>query len=130
MTSVTETNEPWTDAQLSTFADQDELVVVVHRAELDTKRVPIWLVVVDGAVYVRSYKGVGSMWFRRVQADFRQDIELGSDDVPVTFENVDRTNRVNAAISAEFARKYARFDYVSAMSEPAAVEATLRILSR
>jgi len=120
----------WTDSQLATLAAQDELVVIVHREGNETKHVPIWLVVVEGAVYVRSYKGVGSLWFRRVQAHFDQAIELDGGDGDVTFENVDRLDHINHAISAEFTRKYARFDYVTAMSEPAAIEATLRILPR
>ncbi|HEX4444101.1 MAG TPA: DUF2255 family protein [Galbitalea sp.] len=120
----------WTEDLLRELSDTEELVLVVSRTGYDTIRVPVWVVAVDGDVYLRSYKGVTSMWFRRVETDADQSIHVDSADVPVHFENVDRLDHVNRAIDAEFNRKYARFDYVSAMSEPAAVEATLRVLPR
>jgi hypothetical protein len=120
-------DQTWSAAQL-TGIDHEELVLVVSRADSEALRVPVWPVIVDGHVYVRSYKGVTSTWFRRVQADQRQAIELTGRDIPVLFENVDRDDHVNRAISAAYDTKYASFDYRSAMSDPAAVEATLRIL--
>jgi hypothetical protein len=108
----------------------EELTLVVSREGHPTKRVPVWVVTVDGEVYVRSYKGVTSMWFRRVEADSAQALGLPGGDVDVVFRNVDRTDPVNGAISAAFTAKYAKYDYVGAMSEPAAIEATLRILPR
>jgi hypothetical protein len=120
----------WPDATIADLASLEELVLVIGRVGYDTLRVPVWEVVVDGDVYVRSFKGVTSMWFRRVQADADQAIQFGDADVPVRFVNVDRLDHVNRAIDAEFDRKYARFDYVTAMSEPAAVEATVRLLPR
>lgn len=120
----------WPEPQRATLANTEELVLVIAREGHDLLRVPVWVVGVDGDIYVRSYKGVTSMWFRRVQANFDQAIELGGADVPVRFENVDRLDHVNKAIDAEFDRKYARFDYVGSMSEPAAVEATVRLFPR
>jgi hypothetical protein len=120
-----------TDWQQTTFSeidDNEELTLVVSREGKPTKRVPVWVVTVGDDVYVRSYKGVTSMWFRRVQADQHQALGLSAGDVAVVFENVDRTDPVNEAISAAFTAKYTKYDYVSAMSEPAAVEATLRIV--
>jgi hypothetical protein len=114
----------------STFAEIDrteELILVIGRAGRDAERIPVWVVTVDADVYVRSHKGVTSLWFRRVQDDPKQALGLAAGDVDVTFENVDRRDPINKSISAAFTRKYARFDYVSAMSDPAAVEATLRI---
>jgi hypothetical protein len=114
----------------STFAEIDraeELVLVIGRAGGDAKRVPVWVVTVDADVYVRSYTGVTSLWFRRVQADPLQAVRLAGGELPVVFENVDRRDKINKVISAAFTRKYAKFDYVSAMTDPAAVEATLRV---
>jgi hypothetical protein len=120
----------WPEAKLAELTDTQELVLVIGRARHETIRVPVWVVAVDGAVYVRSYKGVTSVWFRRVQADLDQAIRLGDSDVPVRFENVDRLDHVNRGIDAEYNRKYSRFDYVGSMSYPAAVEATLRVHPR
>jgi hypothetical protein len=120
----------WSEPDLTELHDLEELVLVIGRVGYETIRVPVWEVVVDDQLYVRSFKGVTSMWFRRVQADADQAIRFGDADVPVHFENVDRLDHVNHAINAEFDRKYARFNYVTAMSEPAAVEATVRLLPR
>jgi len=120
----------WTSAQLAELTAAEELVLVLHRDGRETLRVPVWLVVVDGTLFVRSYKGVTSLWFRRVQADADQAIVLKSGDLLVHFENVERLDHVNRAIDAEFNRKYGSDAYVSAMSTPAAVEATLRIQPR
>jgi hypothetical protein len=122
------TEHRWPTALLAEIERSEELVLVVAREGHDTLRVPVWPVTVDDAVYVRSYKGVTSMWFRRVEAQKHQAVALGGQDVPVVFEDVDRDDHVNRAISAAYDRKYEKFDYRSAMSEPAAIEATLRIL--
>jgi hypothetical protein len=124
------TNRTWPEAEFALLTTTEELVLVVSRADREPIRVPVWVVTTNGDVYVRSYKGVTSVWFRRVEANPDQAIQLQSGDTPVRFENVDRHDHVNRAIDAEYDRKYARFDYVSAMSEPAAVEATLRVLPR
>lgn len=118
----------WPTALLAEIERSEELVLVVARDGRDTLRVPVWPVTVDNEVYVRSYKGVTSMWFRRVAARKEQAVALAGRDIPVVFEDVDRDDRINRAISAAYDRKYQKFDYRSAMSEPAAVEATLRIL--
>lgn len=120
----------WAAEKLDWIRDTEELVLVLAREGSDTIRVPVWPVVVDGEAYVRSYLGVTRMWFRRVQANLDQQIELDGTDTQVRFENVDRLAHVNKAIDAEFKRKYASFEYRDSMSMPAAVEATLRILPR
>ncbi|HEY4270061.1 MAG TPA: DUF2255 family protein [Galbitalea sp.] len=122
------TQSDWPTAQLAEIERSEELVLVIARDGHDTLRVPVWPVTVDEDVYVRSYKGVTSVWFRRVAREKRQAIVLAGGDMPVMFEDVDRDDHVNRAISAAYDRKYERFDYRSAMSEPAAIEATLRIL--
>jgi hypothetical protein len=120
----------WTPAQFDELTTAEELVLVIARAGHDTLRFPVWMVTVGAAAYVRSYLGVSSMWFRRVQAEADQAISFDGADLEVRFENVDRLDPVNRAIDAEFDRKYASFDYVDSTSEPAAVEATLRLVRR
>ena len=123
-------NAEWSSSQFDELTSSDELELVISRVGHDILRLPVWMVTVDGALYVRSFRGVTSMWFRRVQADADQQIRVGGSDIPVHFENVGRLDHVNKEIDAEYNRKYARFDYVDSMSEPAAVDATVRILPR
>lgn len=101
---------------------------MIARADKDPQRVPVWLVVVEGGLYVRSYLGVTSGWYRSVVAHPEQAVVVGGDDVPVVFESVARKDAVNSGIDAAYLDKYARFDYRDAMVEPAALDATLRIL--
>ena len=118
----------WSTSQLQSVADAEELVLVISRAERAALRFPVWPVVVDGDLYVRSYLGVTTGWYRGVVANPRQGVVLDDRDVEVLFEFVPRTDAVNKDIDAAFLDKYARFDYRDAMVEPAAVDATLRIL--
>jgi hypothetical protein len=118
----------WTASQLDGLADAEELVLVISRAERATLRFPVWMVVVDGDLYVRSYLGVTNGWYRAVVANPQQAIELDGVDVDVVFEFVPRTDTVNDAIGPAYLGKYARFDYRDEMVAPVAVDATLRIL--
>jgi hypothetical protein len=113
---------------LANVADAEEVVLVISRAERATLRFPVWPVVVNGGLYVRSYLGVTTGWYRRVVTNPRQAIVLDDTDVDVLFEFVPRTDEINRAIDSAFLDKYTRFDYRDAMVEPAAVDATLRIL--
>ena len=101
---------------------------LISRAERATLRFPVWMVVVDGNLYVRSYLGVTNGWYRAVQANPRQAISLDGRDVGIEFDFVPATDPVNDAIGSAYLRKYARFDYRDEMVAPVAIDATLRIL--
>ena len=120
----------WSASQLENVADVEELVLVISRAERAPLRFPVWPVVVDGDLYVRSYLGVTAGWYQGVVANQNQAIVLNDNDndVDVLFEFVPRTDAVNRGIDAAFLRKYATDDYRDAMITPLALDATLRIL--
>jgi hypothetical protein len=117
----------WTPDQLRHLSEDEELVLVLTRADKPVLRVPVWPVAVGDQAYVRSYRGVTSGWYRAVMAECNQQIALG-DDIPVCFENVDATDAINPDIDSEFLRKYAADDYRDAMITTLALDATLRIL--
>jgi hypothetical protein len=118
----------WTASQLDELADAEELVLVISRAERATLRFPVWMVVVDGSLYVRSYLGVTNGWYRAVIANPHQAIVLDGVDVDIVFDFVPATDPVNDAIGSTYLSKYARFDYRNEMVAPVAIGATLRIL--
>ena len=107
------------------LASAEEVVLVMHRDGHPEKRVPVWVVVVDGVPYLRSYKGVGSVWFRRALADARQAVEVGGQRLDATFQAIG--DELEQPISEAFATKYARFSYADSMTAPIAVEATVRV---
>lgn len=122
------TDQTWTPEQLAELVGAEELVLVLSREGRKDLRFPVWLVVVDDALYVRSYQGVTTGWYRAVVAEQHQSIVIDGRDTRVLFEFVPRTDDVNRAIDSAYLAKYASFDYRDAMVEPAAVDATLRIL--
>jgi len=120
----------WSEAQLDEVANAEELVLVISRPERAALRFPVWTVVVGGAIYVRSYRGVTNGWYRAVVANPQQAIVLGSGDVEIRFEFVQGNDAVNEPVSAAFVLKYANDEYRDSMIEPMAIGATLRILPR
>jgi hypothetical protein len=122
--------QDWTPQQLSELADVEELVLVLDSPDRPVLRVPVWPIVVGSDAYVRSYRGGTSGWYRRVLVNRDQAVALSAGDRAVHFESVDPAADVNAALDAEFLRKYATDDYRTAMVTPLALDATLRILPR
>jgi hypothetical protein len=120
----------WTPTQLADLTDREELVLVIERADRPVLRVPVWLVTVGDHAYVRSYLGVTNGWYRRVIAQRDQAIELGGGDIPVLFESVSATDKVNEGINAAYLSKYATTEYRDEMVTPLALDATLRVVPR
>jgi hypothetical protein len=118
----------WSASQLNELGDAEELVLAISRVERSTLRFPVWLVVVDGDPYVRSYLGVTNGWYRAVLANPRQAIVLDGVDVDVRFEPVPSADPVNDVIGSAYLEKYSKFDYRDEMVATIAVDATLRIL--
>jgi hypothetical protein len=82
---------------------------------------PIWVVVVDGVPYVRSYAGERGAWWRRARADGQA--ELGVRVVPETGGELDR--RVSDAYRAKYGRHWP--GPTEAMLTPPVVATTLRL---
>ena len=126
----------WTSDELNKIGSADELDITTIRPDgTPRKPVTIWVVRVDGGsvggLYVRSWKGRGSGWFRGTQR--RQDghIRAGGVDKDVTF--VEETNpAINAQIDAAYRKKYGHYDaqYVDPMVVSPAREATIKLVPR
>lgn len=124
----------------STAWDSDVLAHLASAKEVDITPVDadgtrrdartIWSIGVDGALYVRSWKGRGAVWFRDVLETGRGEVAVtgGGVSQPVTIEEVEVEDPVQAAISATFLTKYSDDGYAGAMNEDAPVSATLRLL--
>ena len=63
--------------------EADEIEMRTPRGDGSTSSRPIWVVVVDGAPYVRSYQGERGAWYRRARADGRANIGVEGDNVAV-----------------------------------------------
>ena len=105
---------------LERFARERE----VHVGERRT--IPIWIVVVDGDAYVRSYRGEGGRWYQRARETGRVVIE----GIPFGVEPVDDP-ALNERISEAFRTKYGATSPrpTEAMVTPQVVATTLRLTS-
>lgn len=97
--------------------------------------VPIWVVAVDGDLYVRSYRGGDGAWYRHATQHPFGAIRFGNHQMEVTFAPAGGAVRpaVDAVYRAKYARyraKYARYgdNYLRPMLAEPAVAATLRVI--
>jgi hypothetical protein len=122
----------WTTDELAAIAAADELEIAPLRPD-GTQRPPvtIWVVRDGDDLYVRSYRGRDSGWFRGTQASHEGRIRAGGVDRDVTF--VDEADPgVNDQIDAAYRAKYRRFgaSYVDPMVADGARAATLKLAPR
>jgi hypothetical protein len=115
----------------------DELVAIGTAVEIDiapigpdgiaARPTTIWVVEVDGHLYVRSYHGPDGAWYRQARGSHRGRITAGATTYEVTF--VEPSGVDAAVIDAAYRQKYARHgrSYVDAMVNGRAVAATLRL---
>lgn len=122
----------WTSDELHAIGGADELRVSVQRTD-GTLRNPlsIWVVRVGDDLYVRSYKGTGSLWYRGIQATHAGHIQSGGVDKDVTF--VDGADQaVGVAIDAAYRDKYRSYSasYVDPILAAPARGATVKLVPR
>ena len=122
----------WTTNELAAIAAADELEIAPLRPD-GTQHAPvtIWVVRDGDDLYVRSFRGRDSGWFRGTQASHEGRIRAGGVDKDVTF--VDEADPgVNDQIDAAYRDKYRRFgaSYVDPMVADRARAATLKLAPR
>ena len=122
----------WTSDELAAIASADELEIAPQRLD-DAQRPPvtIWVVRTGDDLYVRSYRGGGSAWFRGAEISHEGHIRRGGVDKDVTFVDV-ADSGVNDQIDAAYRAKYRRFgaSYVDPMVAERARTATLKLAPR
>ena len=120
----------WAASDLTEIDAAQEIRLVMHREGRPELRVPVWPIVTGGQLFVRSWAGAESKWYRRALADAAQAIEVGGRQIDVTFEPVADYDEI--AIADGYRAKYHRTgeSYVDAMVAPKAVEATVRLTPR
>jgi hypothetical protein len=122
----------WTSDELNKIAAAEELQIASVRGDGTLRKpVTIWVVRVSDDLYVRSYKGRGSSWFRGIQDRHEGHIRAGGVDKNVTFmEEAD--SDINDQIDAAYRTKYRRYgaSYVDSMLAPEARAATTKLVPR
>ncbi|MFT3899360.1 MAG: DUF2255 family protein [Gordonia sp. (in: high G+C Gram-positive bacteria)] len=98
----------WSAAELAEFSSQDELFIETRRKDGSTvSAVPIWMVVVDEKLYVRTWEVRTTGWYGRAVRDGTAAVSTGGPKTPVTVEQVGSLD--SDAIEAAYRRKYRRY---------------------
>jgi hypothetical protein len=118
----------WTAQELERIAETDDLEISSKRAD-DTYRpfVPIWVVRVGNDLYVRSYKGRDSGWYRHALAAGTGRIRAAGIERDATF--MEPGTELAMEIDEAYRTKYSRFgrSFIDPMIAAPARGAALRI---
>jgi hypothetical protein len=121
----------WTSEELEKIAAADELRLVSIRRDGTPRRpVTIWVVRSGDDLYVRSWRGSTSAWFRDVQDRHHGRVHAGGVNKDVLF--VEAAGEANDEIDAAYRTKYQRYGatYVEPMVGPEARASTLKLVPR
>jgi hypothetical protein len=106
----------------------------VHEVAIRTEKHPksgvvIWVVVADGAVFVRSVYGSKGRWYRDLAAGGSATLEFSGHSAAVLAVPESDLGAIDRA-SREYLRKYQPSPYASAMVKPEVLPTTLRLEPR
>ncbi len=122
----------WTSEELKKIGTAEELQIASRRSDGTLRKpVTIWVVRLGDDLYVRSYKGRTSAWFRGVQARHEGHIRAGGVDKDVSFVDVSDSD-LNDPIDAAYRTKYRRYaaSIVNSIVSPEARSATIKLVPR
>jgi hypothetical protein len=119
------------DAEMLRLLDETREVRVETRRDANAPehRTKIWVVTVDGAVFVRSVRGEEGRWYREVRAaNLTAALHVGGNRIPVRADPVTDQTAIEA-VSEAYREKYGRTSPGStrAMLQPKTLRTTLRL---
>lgn len=100
------------------------------RAGTEHKYTGVWVVVVEGRVFARSWSDKPTGWFRAFRKQPAGTIQIGDREIPVRGKVV-RSARILAAVTAAFGEKYntkGSLKWVEGFAEPERVVNTLEFI--
>ena len=117
-------------ATLDTLKKVEEIRIATAAAGAKTKhRATIWVVVVDGQVFVRSFTGPKGKWYRNVLANPEADLEVDGKTIHVKAIPLN-DQKSNEAVSRAYLEKYRSSPYAKDMVGPEVLPTTLRLEPR
>jgi hypothetical protein len=118
----------WNPAEVDQLARTKEIQITSPRAD-GTPREPvtIWVVGLDGELYIRSVRGAAGAWFQGTENDGSGQVEGGGVDRAVGFAAADHD--LDDEIDAAYREKYSDSpDAVESITSEEARATTLRLL--
>jgi hypothetical protein len=100
--------------------------VRIRTSRHKNRGVVIWIVVADGASFVRSVQGPAGKWYTTAAADGQATLEVGDQRVPVHAARVEDPATIEA-VSRAFLSKYATSPYAPSIVRPDTLPTTLRL---
>jgi hypothetical protein len=83
----------------------DRAKILAVRSGKDHKFTAVWVVVVDGRVFVRSWNDKPTGWYRAFRAEPRGALSVGDTEIAIRGVPV-RSDRIRKAVTAAYAAKY------------------------
>lgn len=119
----------WTEDELDTFGDPDEVTIATMRQDGSLRKpVIVWIVRVGDDLYIRSVNGREASWFRGALTRHQGRIRARSIEKDVVFVEVDGPHE---AIDAAYWDKYRRYPgIVPSVVKTEAQAATLHLIPR
>lgn len=114
----------------STVEALDKAKILGVRAGTEHRYTGVWVVVVDGRVFVRSWNDKPTGWFRAFKKEPNGTIQVGKLEIPVRAKPV-RSTRIRDAVTVAFGEKYntkGSQKWVEGFAEPSRVLATLEFV--
>ncbi len=120
--------QPFTRALLDRLAATDEIDIETRSApEASSHLVPIWVVVVNEEVYVRSVRGTSGRWFRNLVRNPIGAIRMAETRFAVRAEVVN-DDQIIKQVSEAYLKKYAESPYANSIVAPQTLNATLHLI--
>jgi hypothetical protein len=122
----------WTTNELDAIGAADELRIAALRPDGTLRNpVTIWVVRVGDDIYVRSYKGTDSPWYRGVRATGAGRVQSGGVDRDVTFADGPAPATADA-IDRAYRNKYRNYgaSFLDPMVAPTARNSTIKLIPR
>jgi hypothetical protein len=110
----------------------DESKYLMIRAGQEHRFIWVWVVVVKGRVYIRSWNDKRAGWYRAFLEEPRGAIQIGEREIAVRAKRA-TTERIMAAVEAAYAEKYttpASLRYVRGFKTPRRRATTTELVPR
>jgi len=116
-----------TKEEVKTIAEHNDFHIAPFREDGETYGTLtwIWVVEVDGELYVRAYNGTRSRWYGAALKQKAGKIKVAGLERQVRFELVEGT--INNQIDEAYRKKYATSPYLNSMISDRAKAATVKV---
>lgn len=104
--------------------------IIGVRAGTEHRYTGVWVVVVDGRVFARSWNDKPTGWFQAFRKEKRGMVQVGDLELPVR-GNVVRSSRLRDAVTAAYGEKYptkGSRKWVEGFAEPERVVNTIEFI--